>query len=246
MYDSAGHYYSTYELRHHGILGQKWGVRRFQNKDGTLTEAGRKRLGQKLYKESKIDHSPNRHFTDGMVSRQTVMKAIDDHVPKEKIQKAKKLREEEHAAWLEADKASYLKSEQRNIDRKKAYDECVKWWEENEPEMLESMRKEIKNTAYDLTAFHDFEKMFEGYADEVWTKGEAKWEKEHPESRKLQEVYDRKFKEYETAADDIVDELIGKYKKKRVSSPYGPSSILGKEIRWYVSEYLDKEIKENK
>ena len=31
------------ELYHHGILGQKLGVRRFQNKDGTLTEAGRKR-----------------------------------------------------------------------------------------------------------------------------------------------------------------------------------------------------------
>lgn len=29
------------EIQHHGIKGQKWGVRRFQNKDGSLTPAGR-------------------------------------------------------------------------------------------------------------------------------------------------------------------------------------------------------------
>ena len=31
------------ELYHHGIKGQKWGVRRFQNKDGSLTPAGKRR-----------------------------------------------------------------------------------------------------------------------------------------------------------------------------------------------------------
>ena len=33
-------------LQHHGIKGQKWGIRRFQNKDGSLTPAGRKRQKQ--------------------------------------------------------------------------------------------------------------------------------------------------------------------------------------------------------
>lgn len=34
------------ELYHHGIKGQKWGVRRFQNKDGTLTPYGKKRYSE--------------------------------------------------------------------------------------------------------------------------------------------------------------------------------------------------------
>ena len=33
----------NYTLYHHGIKGQHWGVRRFQNEDGSLTSAGKKR-----------------------------------------------------------------------------------------------------------------------------------------------------------------------------------------------------------
>lgn len=33
------------ELYHHGIKGQRWGIRRFQNRDGSLTSAGRKHKG---------------------------------------------------------------------------------------------------------------------------------------------------------------------------------------------------------
>lgn len=34
-----------YELYHAGVKGMRWGVRRYQNKDGSLTEAGKKRYG---------------------------------------------------------------------------------------------------------------------------------------------------------------------------------------------------------
>lgn len=49
-------------LAHHGIAGQKWGIRRFQNKDGSLTSAGRRRykVGEAMDDNDSNDSSVTR------------------------------------------------------------------------------------------------------------------------------------------------------------------------------------------
>lgn len=57
------------ELYHHGIRGQKWGVRRFQNKDGTLTPAGRRHY------DNDSDDTQNDSPKRG-INKATVAKAV--------------------------------------------------------------------------------------------------------------------------------------------------------------------------
>ena len=50
------------ELYHWGIKGMKWGVRRFQNKDGTLTPLGKKRLQEKIGEVENFEFDFNFHL----------------------------------------------------------------------------------------------------------------------------------------------------------------------------------------
>lgn len=48
------------DLIHYGVLGMKWGIRRYQNADGSLTSEGKKRYNEAVIKEKKsIDDNLN-------------------------------------------------------------------------------------------------------------------------------------------------------------------------------------------
>ena len=52
------------ELFHHGVLGMKWGVRKYQNKDGSLTNAGKKRYDRDV-KANNARKKDNHIIIDG-------------------------------------------------------------------------------------------------------------------------------------------------------------------------------------
>lgn len=65
------------ELYHYGILGQKWGVRRFQNPDGSLTEAGKKRYSKEIEKRYLNENTINgRYISSYKKNRLDVKKQI--------------------------------------------------------------------------------------------------------------------------------------------------------------------------
>lgn len=85
------------ELTHHGILGQKWGVRRYQYKDGSLTPAGRKRY--------KIDEQGN------LVEKTKKERKMEaKQARKEKAEEAKRIRLERENETREKKKERLLKS----------------------------------------------------------------------------------------------------------------------------------------
>ncbi len=74
-------------LAHHGILGQKWGVRRYQNEDGTLTDLGKKRYAKDVSKFNKLNDKSDRAHEKAIKKQQNATKF---HITKFPYQSARR------------------------------------------------------------------------------------------------------------------------------------------------------------
>lgn len=94
------------ELYHHGIKGQQWGVRRYQNEDGSLTPAGKERYGtvENFINQRKLEEARK---TSGRETRRSLLAYFNPKnlVSEESRQKAREQFKKKKMADAELEKA---------------------------------------------------------------------------------------------------------------------------------------------
>lgn len=83
-------------LEHSGIKGMRWGVRRYQNKDGTLTDLGKKRYARdaKEKEYDKYDESTRTYYKSSKKNGRTDLSVDTDRYVKEDLSRTKRLTDE--------------------------------------------------------------------------------------------------------------------------------------------------------
>ena len=132
------------ELYHYGVKGMKWGVRRYQNKDGSLTAAGKKRLAKKVESKTEWETHKDWEFGKGYTGKSYTSPKLFQEKVKE-LPELKAAHEALSAARAERDKA-YDFARKFNTDddlvmryQEKAARKACKDWGITDPDEIKNM-----------------------------------------------------------------------------------------------------------
>ena len=166
------------ELYHYGVKGQKWGVRRYQNKDGTLTTAGKKRY--RIEDEYK-DYDEDRDW--GKIKDEIFDKfgdTYDNRYGGENGKKAKKWKDEqkEKLEKMEYNLGNGVESIRKYREADKKYQDFEKM-HANDKGLVSAVRNDFtrgkllreRNNAHYNYLFNDKSPDMKAYRDAVYQAG---------------------------------------------------------------------------
>lgn len=137
------------ELYHHGIIGQKWGVRRFQNANGSLTAAGKQRYSKSGMTQQETDTFVNESYKI-LTSTDNASKSLNKIKKSEAAKKKDKMNHEKYKKVSEMSDQE-LREFLNRYDMEQRYKKIVN---ENKKDILtgSEVAKEVLNVTKDMAA----------------------------------------------------------------------------------------------
>ena len=216
------------ELYHHGILGQKWGVRRFQNSDGTLTDEGKRRYAKTIQKklQKEVNNNKVQLYRSGQdLLEQKRANALNELISKETLEKIQSSKQELN---------NYIESKEVN-------------WDKVESDIVDLI-SDPKNKYYESAkdVFRKKEGYDPGPKDDLWWEMyDLAWRdyvKKNPWVQTAEDDIYKAVDKHMSYCTDLANNILGEYGNLEVTEKYmngwSQKTTVNKEIEMYIS-YLD-------
>lgn len=205
--------YEQHYLKHYGVKGMKWGVRRYQNEDGTLTAAGKERYYSDGEQRSMYEHAKKSvSFTNG-----NTVKDIDDV-----SQAAAFLKKQSHI--VDNDAAEFLKSYEQDLEGLKSNDE------------FKSVVKRRLNEEFGSADMVDDDEYARLVAEDIVLENKNQYL-----SKRTKDAFtkmENSADQYRSNLKDVADDIVGRYGDQPVTSIRKGPGLFGKSLK-VTSSYIE-------